>query len=105
MIRHVVLVRPRPDVDRESWKRVMRRLDSLVDALPGALTFRSGTNVTPEVGMDKGFTEAFVVDFADAAARDAYLVDPEHVLIGQELVGLAQDGVEGIVVVDLEIDP
>lgn len=105
MIRHVVLVRPRADVDPESWERVMGRLDSLVDALPGALTFRSGTNVTPEVGMDKGFAEAFIIDFADAAARDAYLVDPEHVLIGKSLVGMAQDGAEGIVVVDLEIEP
>ncbi|GAA5142578.1 Dabb family protein [Nocardioides marinquilinus] len=103
MIRHIVLVRPRADVAPEAWASLMGRLDSVVDALPGAMTFRSGSNVSPEAGMGKGYSEAFVVDFHDAAARDAYLVDPEHVRIGERLVQMAQDGPEGIVVVDLEI--
>lgn len=99
-----MLVRLRTDVTSESWESLMTRLGSLVDALPGATTFRYGPNVTPEAGMDHGFSHAFVIDFRDAAARDAYLVDPEHVLIGASIVTMAQDGTDGIVVVDLEVD-
>ncbi|MDB5556776.1 MAG: hypothetical protein JWL86_6760 [Rhizobium sp.] len=37
-----------------------------------------GVNVSPETGMDKGYSEGFISDFESAAARDAYLIHPEH---------------------------
>ena len=45
----------------------------------------------------------FVVDFRDAAARDAYLPHPEHMKVGKALVEAAQGGVEGILVFDYEV--
>jgi len=36
-----------------------------------------GPNISPE-GLGDGFTHAFLMTFADAAARDAYLPHPLH---------------------------
>ena len=104
MIRHCVLVRRRDDVPSGSWARTMADLGALVEALPGALSIAWGPNVSPEAGMDQGFSEGFVVDFADAAARDAYLVHPDHVRIGERIVAAADQGTAGVLVFDLEVD-
>jgi len=66
------------------------------------LSFKSGANVSPE-GLARGFTHAFTVDFADVAARDAYLVHPAHQAAGARLVAAAQGGIDGLLVIDLDI--
>jgi hypothetical protein len=60
-----------------------------------------GADVSPE-GLQRGYTHAFTIDFADAAARDGYLVDAEHKALGARLVAAAEGGREGILVVDFE---
>ena len=104
MIRHCVLVRLRDDVPSGSWGRTMADLAALVDALPGALSIAWGPNVSPEAGMDHGFSEGFVIDFEDATARDAYLAHPEHVRLGARIVAAADRGTSGVLVFDLEVD-
>lgn len=53
--------------------------------------------------MDKGYQEGFQIDFADAAARDAYLADPDHQATGAKLVAASIGGVDGIFVFDYQL--
>jgi hypothetical protein len=102
MIRHLVLVKFPADASAETIARIFRELDDLKAVVPGMLSFKGGPNVSPE-GLSRGFTHAFVVDFADIAARDAYLVHPAHQAAGARLVAATQGGVEGLVVIDVAI--
>jgi hypothetical protein len=102
MIRHTVLVKFPPDARPDAIDALFRALDDLRNALPGMLSFRGGANVSPE-GLSRGFTHAFVADFVDVAARDAYLVHPAHKAAGAKLVAAAEGGIDGLVVIDIEI--
>jgi len=104
VIRHCVFIRFRPEVTREQQEELFRQISGLGDRLPGLLAAYAGPNISPEVGMDKGYSTGFVVDFADADARDVYLRDPEHRRIGEQLVASAVGGVDGVLVFDLEVD-
>jgi hypothetical protein len=102
MIRHTVLVKFPADARAETIDGVFRALDDLRAALPGMLSFKSGPNVSPE-GLARGFTHAFVADFVDAAARDAYLVHADHQSAGARLIAAAEGGIDGLIVVDIDI--
>jgi Stress responsive A/B Barrel Domain len=101
MIRHCVFLRFRDAISRPERDQLYADLDALRHALPGMLAFRAGPNVSPE-GLGKGFAEGFVADFADVAARDAYLDDPRHRAIGAR-IGMATGGTDGILVFDLAL--
>jgi len=76
-IRHLVLLRfapETPDTERRGIEAAFAALPTQID---GITAFEWGTNVSPE-GLAKGFTHAFVLTFADTAARDAYLPHPAH---------------------------
>ena len=47
--------------------------------------------------------DAFWFDFADEAARDAYLADPAHQAAGAKLVADAESGRDGLVVFDMKV--
>ncbi len=102
MIRHLVLVKFPADARAQTIEEIFRELDNLRSVVPGMLSFKGGANVSPE-GLSRGFTHAFVVDFADIAARDAYLVHPAHQAAGGRLVAATQGGIEGLVVIDVAI--
>lgn len=103
MIRHIVLVRFRGDVSRDEKNSIYRELNGLREHLDGILDFQSGPNVSPETELVRGFNDGFWVDFRDAAARYAYLVDDKHKAAGGRLVGLAEGGLEGIAVADFAV--
>lgn len=102
MIRHIVFVKFPADARAEAIDALFRQLDNLRAALPGMLSFKGGANVSPE-GLSRGFTHVFVADFADAAARDAYLVHPAHQAAGARLVAAAEGGIDGLIVMDVDI--
>lgn len=102
MIRHVVLVRFREGVAAAEIDAIFAELADLRRLLPGMVRFGGGPNVSPE-GLSRGFTHAFTVDFADAAARDAYLVLPEHEAAGARLVRSAEGGLAGLTVLDFAV--
>lgn len=102
MIRHCVFIRFRREITAEQRRALLAEIAELKDRLPGIQAVHIGTNVSPEEGMDKGYGEGFIVDFKNAAARDAYLADPVHQATGRKLVAAAQGGVEGIFVYDLD---
>jgi hypothetical protein len=103
VIRHCVFLRFRDDVPTTERRSIYLALEALCAKLPGAIAIQWGANVSPETGMDKGFSEGFILDFADAAARDAYLVDPEHQTIAKDLVSSTVDGADGVIVFDMEV--
>ncbi|WP_411033576.1 Dabb family protein [Shinella sp. BYT-45] len=104
MIRHCVFIRFKPTISTAYKAELFNEIDRLKDRLPGMLAVHIGVNVSPEEGMDKGFSDGFIVDFADSFSRDAYLEDAEHKLTGGRLVAAAEGGAAGILVYDLETD-
>lgn len=102
MIRHVVLLRPAASALPAAVEAALQGVVALKETIPGILAARAGPNVSPE-GLGLGFTHGFVVDFTDAAARDAYLPHPAHQAAGAALVAVAEGGIEGILVFDLEV--
>lgn len=104
MIRHCVFIRFKPETSRERIDELFCEIDALKHQMDGVLAVHIGTNVSPEEGMDKGYSDGFIVDFDNAASRDIYLEDAEHQAVGAKLVEAAVNGVEGILVYDLEIE-
>lgn len=103
MIRHIVALRFRAEVSEEQKAGFYAALQALSGQLSGILEFRSFANVSPEEPVVHGFRDLFWIDFQNAAARDAYLVDPDHQAIGARLVAAAEGGVDGILVLDVEL--
>lgn len=102
MIRHCVFVQYKAGTSDDLKREIYQGLAGLQDHHPGFLGIEYGANVSPE-GMDKGHSEGFIINFTDAAARDAYLVDEEHLVLGARLVAAAEGGVAGILVFDMEV--
>ncbi len=96
-ISHVVLVQWRADVAAAVKEQAREAARGFVDAIPGTLEVVEGPSVSPE-GLEQGFDYGFVIRFADAAARDAYLPHPVHRVLA-DLIGA---NAERVVVYDLE---
>jgi len=103
MIRHCVFIRFRTNVSKDERDEVFGEIVGLRRHLPGILAVRTGTNVSAEVGMDRGFADGFIVDFIDRMARDDYLADAEHQRVGARIVAAAEGGIAGVFVFDLDI--
>jgi hypothetical protein len=102
MIRHCVWVKFRSDVLQAERDAIYAQLAALKDHLPGMLGMSAGPNVSPE-GMHQGFADGFAIDFADVAARDAYLVDDAHKRAGNRLAAALEGGRAGVIVFDIEV--
>ncbi|MFD1944657.1 Dabb family protein [Paradevosia shaoguanensis] len=102
MIRHCVWVKFRSDVGADERASIYADLAALKDRVPGLERASFGPNVSPE-GLGQGFADGFTMDFADAGARDAYLVHPDHQAAGARLVAAAEGGLAGILVFDIEV--
>ena len=102
MILHCVFLRFRSDVGERDKLGLYAGIAALKDRIPGMLDVQAGPNVSPEA-LDKGFSEGFVVTFADAAARDRYLADEDHRMVGARIVAATEGGVDGVFVFDLQV--
>ncbi len=102
MIRHIVLLRPVATATQAELEAALSRIAALRGVVEGILDVRTGVNTSPE-GLARGYTHGFVMDFVDAAARDAYLPHPRHKEAGAALVAVAEGGIDGILVFDLEM--
>ena len=102
MIRHCVFVKFRSDVGAAERAEIYAGLGALVGQIEGLLSFESGPNISPE-GRSQGFDDGFIMDFADAAARDRYLPHPAHKAAGSRLVAALEGGRDGLIVFDLEL--
>lgn len=102
MIRHIVLTRFRPDAPEGSIRTIYDGLDALTARLPGARGFSGGRSTGPE-GMERGYNHGFVVDFESWADLKTYADHPEHKALGARLVALAEGGLDGVLVLDIEV--
>lgn len=101
MIRHLVHLQFRADVDQATREALYRRLADLSDRIDGILDFQHRRNVSVETALVRGFLDMFWFDFRDAAVRDAYLIDDVHQAIGAEIVACLDNGAEGVFVCDI----
>jgi hypothetical protein len=100
MIRHIVLLKARPEVTEAHIAGIFVDLHAL--NLPGILAIHSGRSESPEK-IERGYLHGFTVDFADWDALAAYQTHPDHKRVGAALVAAAQGGIDGILVFDLPI--
>ncbi len=104
MIRHVVLMQFAESTAPETINEIFSGFGGLVHKIDGARAVTSGENVSPE-GLDRGYRHGFVMDFDDAAARDAYLEHPDHVAFAEgTVIPALAAGRDSIVVFDYEIE-
>lgn len=103
MIRHCVFIRFKSTISAAYKAELFNEIAALKSRLPGFIAVHAGANVSPETGMDKGYSDGFIVDFDGPAARDAYLADPEHQKTGGKIVAAAEGGIEGVLVYDIEV--
>lgn len=94
---HVVLLDPAPEATDERLAALWDAIRGLRDAIPGIERVDCGPSVSPE-GLEQGFTQGFVMRFADSAARDAYLPHPAHLAV----VPLVREVSRRVLVFDLD---
>ena len=102
MIRHIVLVRFRPDVSDGAIAKLFADLDAIRSVVPGVLAIASGRSESPEK-IERGYMHGFTADFADWAALEAYQNHPDHRRLGDRMVANAVGGLDGILVFDLPV--
>ncbi|WP_426226788.1 Dabb family protein [Pararhizobium sp. DWP3-4] len=102
MIRHCVFIRFQTTVADTERQSILADIAALQGLVPGFMTFTAGANVSPE-GLGKGYNSGFIIDFADVAARDAYLAHPAHEKAGGRIVAATEGGIDGVFVYDFEI--
>ena len=103
MIRHFVLIRFRSNFSKVEREKLFDAFSLLKNQLKVIRDLRVRANVSFENHVKHNFNDALVLDFEDAAARDAYLIDPRHQAVGAQLVSAAEGGLNGIVVFDMEV--
>lgn len=79
---HVVAFRTRPGVTPEAVEEVRGLFEACVGRSDGLEWVQWGAN-TSTSRYARGWTEGFVMQFRDRAARDAYLDDPDHRRAGE----------------------
>jgi Stress responsive A/B Barrel Domain len=100
MIRHIVLLKARPEVTEAHIAAIFADLHAL--NLPGILAIHSGRSESPEK-IERGYLHGFTVDFKDWQALATYQDHPDHKRVGAALVAAAAGGLDGILVFDLPI--
>ena len=100
MIRHIVLIKFKPDVTEAAIAGIFSALPTLSARLPGVLGFAAGRSQSPEQ-IERGFLHGFTIDFADWDALATYQADAGHKAFGAALVANAVGGIDGLLVFDL----
>ena len=95
LVRHVVLFQFKEEATPQDVARIEKAFAALPERIDGITEFEWGVNSSPE-GLDDGFTHCFVVTFASAADRDAYLPHPAH----KDFVKILRPHLEKALVVD-----
>lgn len=102
MIRHIVLTRFQPETPEDKIAAIYQGLADLTEKLPGAQGFKGGRSHSPEQ-IERGYMHGFTVDFDSWDALQAYADNPEHQALGGQLVANAVGGIDGILVLDIDV--
>ena len=98
MVKHIVLLKFKPEVTEREIEDAIEECGRLRDRITGIADFISGSYSSPE-GANQGFTHAFITTFVDTASRDTYLPHPEH----KKISDLLLSRVESVIAFDFEI--
>lgn len=98
-IKHAVILKFKPGVTPAKIQQNFAALAALREKIPGLLDFSGGPYSSPE-GLNKGFTHGFIMTFADAASRDAYLPHPDHEVVKNMILPDLDGGVDGVIAFD-----
>jgi len=96
-MRHLVLLKFKPEARPAQIDAIVQAFIGLPAQIDAVKALECGTDVSPE-GLAKGFTHSFLLTFADAAGRDAYLPHPAH----QAFVAKLQPVLADVLVIDYE---
>ncbi|MFA6409194.1 MAG: Dabb family protein [Gammaproteobacteria bacterium] len=99
-IYHTVFLKLKPEVSLANFMQLMDQLKRFAKGIPGCLDLHAGQNISVE-GVSQGYNFALTALFKDEKARDAYLVDPEHLALAGKIVECTVDGVQGVIVCDI----
>lgn len=100
MIRHIVLIKFKPDVSEETISGLFSELRVIESKVSGIRGITSGRSESPEK-IERGYMHGFVVDFDDWDALERYQTHPDHKALGGRLVANAIGGIDGILVLDI----
>lgn len=102
MIRHIVLIKFKPDVAEETISDLFAELREIEKQVSGIRGITSGRSESPEK-IERGYMHGFVVDFDDWDALERYQSHPDHKALGGKLVANATGGIDGILVLDIPV--
>jgi UDP-N-acetyl-D-mannosaminuronate dehydrogenase len=97
-VKHIVLLKFKDGTTEEQTSKFFDDLLDLSESISGIDDYVSGFNNSPEERA-QGLTHGFIMTFADAAARDAYVVHPDH----EKFKNAALEMVEDVVIFDFEV--
>ena len=97
-VKHIVLLKFKEGTTEEQIAKFFEDVLDLSETVPGIDDYVSGTNCSLE-GCNPGMTHGFIMTFSNAAARDTYLVHPEH----ERFKAMAMTAVENFLVFDFEV--
>lgn len=103
MIRHIVLMKCKPDASQRDIDEMFAALAALKDKIPGILAFEGGENNSPE-GINRGYIHGFTIDFADEQARETYLPHPEHKKAQVKMQNVLDNSADCVLVFDFLIE-
>ncbi|KZM51791.1 Dabb family protein [Labrenzia sp. OB1] len=102
MIRHIVLIKFKPDVSEETIAALFGELRAIEKHVSGIVGIVSGRSESPEK-IERGYMHGFVVDFENWEALERYQQHPDHKVLGGRLVENAIGGLDGILVLDIPV--
>jgi hypothetical protein len=97
-VKHIVLLKFKSGTSDEQIGKFFDDVLDLSETVPGIDDYVSGVNCSPE-GRSQDMTHGFIMTFTDVAARDAYIVHPEH----ERFKTMAFPMVENVMVFDFEV--
>ncbi len=99
VMKHVVMFKFRADAPQADINRVCDAFAELPNQIKTIISYEAGSDISFE-NLNQGYKHCFIVTFANAEDRDAYLVDEAH----QEFVKMLRPYVDGALVVDFWAD-
>ncbi len=98
MIRHILLIKFKETTDASKIEALRQLFEAMPEKVEGVHAVEWGLNDSPE-DLNKGYSHAVLMTFADEAARQRYLPHPEHEALKSVFIPLLKD----IVVFDYSI--
>ena len=98
MIRHTVLFKLKPDVDKLDVEKIFTDIIDLTGQLDGILAITGGTCFFYDHSHDgQPFTHGFSIDFQDETARNSFLNDAVTHPVKNKIVNVSAGGNQGVI--------